>query len=114
MDKERDHMNILFIFDDVVSQVKRLENNSRMMQLFLNRRHLIHNGTISIILISQKYTLIPVKLRSNASWLILYWLNPIDLKNVYEDVIPLRKVLWDNLVEFVFGSEARLFDKDGD
>jgi hypothetical protein len=46
------HMNILFIFDDVIGTIKKLEFEPRLAQLVMNRRHLIINGTISIILVS--------------------------------------------------------------
>jgi len=60
----------------------------------MNRRHLVLNGTVSIIIVSQKYTLIPARLRSNASWLILFQLNPIDFENVYKDAIVHNYKLW--------------------
>lgn len=87
-------MNILFIFDDVVSEIKRMEYDQRTIALFFNRRHLLENGTISIMLVTQKYTLIPARIRSNANWFILFRLNPVDFENVYKDVIMFDKKRW--------------------
>lgn len=61
------------------------------------------------MLISQKYTLIPARLRSNASWLILFRLNPVDFENVFRDVISLRRAMWEELLRAVFGEDEALF-----
>ena len=82
---------MLFIFDDVVGQIKKLETSPQLAQLYLNRRHLLTNGTISLITVSQKYTMVPSRLRSNMSWLIFFKLNPNDIEAIYRDVVTLRK-----------------------
>jgi hypothetical protein len=46
------HKNILFVFDDVIGAVKQLQNDQYLAQLFFNRRHLLANGTVSIMLVS--------------------------------------------------------------
>ena len=79
------HMNMLIVLDDVVSDIKELEHNSAMTKLFLNRRHLLANGTISLVLASQKYTLIPSRLRTNANQVIAFRLNPKDMEKLKED-----------------------------
>jgi hypothetical protein len=40
------------VFDDVVGQIKKAEFDPRLAQLVMNRRHLINNGTLSIIIVS--------------------------------------------------------------
>ncbi|MCA9325497.1 hypothetical protein KDA23_05550 [Candidatus Saccharibacteria bacterium] len=110
--RERLHVNILFVFDDVIGDIKANESNSRQTKLILNRRHLVHNGTISLCIVTQKYTLIPSRLRSNANWLILFKLNPIDFDNVYSDSITLSKQNWRELLEIVFGKNLDAIDSD--
>lgn len=92
----------MLVLDDVVSEIKRNEFNELLTQLFFNRRHVIKNGVLSIILVSQKYTMIPAKLRSNANWLVLFRLNPMDFETVYRDAVLLDKEKWQKLVETVF------------
>lgn len=92
----------------MVGQIKKAEYDPLIQRLFFNRRHLIHNGTISIIVVSQKYTKIPASIRSNSSWLILFKLNPKDFENVFEDAIALSKNKWQDVLQFVFE-----MDKDG-
>lgn len=100
--------------DDVVSSIKANENNPLLSQLFFNRRHLIVNGMISLIVISQKYTMVPARLRSNMSWLVLYRLNPIDFDNVYKDVIMMQPQQWKELLHYVYGdSYKKENDQDG-
>lgn len=102
------HVNVLLILDDVVGQIKKEETNPLLAQLVMNRRHVVLNGTVSIIIVTQKYTLIPARVRSSASWLILFNLNPIDFENVYHDSSNETLSTWRNILSFVFGTR---FDK---
>lgn len=95
---------MLFVFDDVIGSIKKSENDPRIAELFMNRRHLIFNGTVSIIVVSQKYTLVPARIRSTASWIVLFRLNPKDFELAYEDAILLSKTRWMELLRFVFGA----------
>ena len=47
----------------------------RLQQLFYNRRHLLNNGTISIIVTSQKWTSFPKFLRTCLNGLIIFGTN---------------------------------------
>jgi len=49
--------------------------------------------------------MIPARIRSNASWLILFRLNPIDFDNVYQDAFTGSLKRWKELLVFVFGNE---------
>ena len=102
---EEHRTNVLLILDDVVGPIKALQNDPYLAQLFFNRRHLIANGTVSIILVTQKYTMIPARIRSNASWLILFRLNPLDFDNVYSDAFTGTVKRWKEILKFVFGDE---------
>ena len=97
------HCNVLLVLDDVVGSIKKSENDPRLAQLVMNRRHLILNGTVSIVIVSQKYTLIPSRVRSSASWLILFALNPIDFETVYRDASNEELDVWRAILKFVFG-----------
>lgn len=88
-EQERTHRNVLVVLDDVVASIKKAEFDPRLSQLVMNRRHVIFNGTVSIIMVTQKYTLIPARVRSNANWLILYQLNPLDFETAYRDSVTL-------------------------
>jgi hypothetical protein len=104
-DQERTHRNVLVVLDDVVGQIKKAEFDPRLAQLVMNRRHIIFNGTISIIVVTQKYTLIPARVRSNASWLILYQLNPVDFETAYRDAVTLLPEKWRDVLSFTFNVE---------
>ena len=65
-------LNILIVFDDVVSQLKDLERDQLINNLFLNRRHILPNATISIIIATQKYNLVPLRFRTVATSLVLF------------------------------------------
>ncbi len=107
-EQKETHVNVLLVLDDVVSSIKKVEFDPRLSRLVMNRRHLIVNGTLSIIIVTQKYTLIPIRLRSNANWLILFQLNPIDFENVYKDVIIHDYKTWQAMLKFVFGDTYKV------
>jgi len=101
------HMNVLLVLDDVVGPIKRAENDPRLAQLVMNRRHLLLNGTVSIVIVSQKYTLIPARVRSSASWLVLFNLNPVDFENVYRDASNEELSVWRAILGYVFGERQQ-------
>jgi hypothetical protein len=102
-EQERTHRNVLLVLDDVVGSIKKAEFDPRLAQLVMNRRHLVFNGTVSIMIVTQKYTLIPSRIRSNASWVILFQLNPVDFETAYKDVVVIAPYKWRALLEFAFG-----------
>jgi len=50
--------------------------------------------------------MIPSRIRSQASWIIIFKLNPIDFKSIYEDSILLDKKRWNELLFAVFGTNS--------
>lgn len=53
------HLNVLLVLDDVAGDIKGGEFDPSLIKLFFNRRHLIANGTLSIITVTQKFSAIP-------------------------------------------------------
>lgn len=51
--------------------------------------------------------MIPVRVRSNCNWLVVYQLNPIDFENIYKDVVIHDMAKWRSILQFVFGDAAR-------
>jgi hypothetical protein len=49
--------------------------------------------------------MIPARVRSNASWIILFRLNPLDFDNVFQDAFTGSLKRWKELLTFVFGNE---------
>ena len=91
----------------MVADIKKNENNPLLAQLIMNRRHLIFNGMISILMVSQKYSLIPARLRSNASWLVFFKLNPLDVENINRDMVTLETSTYYKMIDWVFGTDAQ-------
>lgn len=96
---------MLLVLDDVAGDIKQSENDPSLIKLFFNRRHLIANGTISIITVTQKYTAIPQKIRTTCSWIIMFRLNPIETEQVWKDAVVLTRQQWQQLLDKVFNSD---------
>lgn len=66
-----------------------------------------------MMIVAQKYTMIPARIRSNANWMVLFRLNPVDFENVYKDVVMMPHEEWDRLVEFIFGGVEKKYNNLG-
>ena len=81
-------MNMLIIFDDIISSLAKTTDN-KLIDLFFNRRHLLKNnkgsGTISIILTSQKFNLVPVYMRGTINAMIIFPLMKQQLSVLYSE-----------------------------
>lgn len=100
MSKEK-YINTLFIFDDVISTIYKNRRAVDINNFIFNRRHLIPNGMVSVIITSQKYNFIPSSIRSNVNLFISFRLNNIDWKTV-EDEIIFGDDNFDNITNYVF------------
>jgi hypothetical protein len=81
------YINVLFIIDDMISSLYKNRYSKELLCFIFNRRHLLKKGMISIILTSQKYSLIPTSIRSNINLLFMFRLNNIDIYNIKKDII---------------------------
>ena len=94
------HTNILIIIDDFVSQIKKQQNNPNLNTLFFNRRHIVKNATISLIITSQRYMSIPSSIRSCINILVVFQLTRKDILKIWEEHINLSKKTFISLLSF--------------
>lgn len=66
-----------------------------------------------MMIVAQKYTMIPARVRSNANWLLLFRLNPIDAENVYKDVVMMPHDDWGQLLEKIYGGSEKKYNNLG-
>ena len=92
--------NILIIIDDFISQIKKQQLDPMLMALIYNRRHLVKNSTISIIITSQRYMTIPPIIRSCITVVILFQLTRRDMEKIWDEHINLSKKNFFRLVSF--------------
>jgi hypothetical protein len=77
--------NILIIIDDFISQIYENRYNSRLISLFYNRRHIVKNGVINIILTSQKFKTIPTFVRVTINIFFIFKCSVKELKSIWEE-----------------------------
>jgi hypothetical protein len=113
--RANDNTHNLIIFDDVI---KDLSRNKTLSKLFLNRRHITHNpdkkgnASLSIMVTSQKYNLLPLEFRKNCSHHILFKTdNGAELKAIKEELMgdlsseaqdKLLRTVWEKKYGFLF------------
>lgn len=77
---------MLIVFDDIIGGIKEAGNYKDFVALFFNRRHLLNKGTISIILTTQKWNLLPPWIRTLPNMVFLFPVSPKHLQSVLEDI----------------------------
>jgi archaellum biogenesis ATPase FlaH len=79
--------NVLFIFDDLIGAMHKERDSPQFLNLLFNRRHLIKNGCLSFIIITQRYLTVPINLRCCLSIILFFKLTAKDYKLLKEDLI---------------------------
>jgi len=98
-------INVLIIFDDMIGELKKHQNDVLLMNLFFNRRHLLKNGTISFIITTQKYILTPVRIRSILTWVFVFKVMPTDWDKIKQECIFSENKILDVIVDHIFKQE---------
>jgi len=95
-------IEVLFVIDDQIGMVKKLEFDEFFTSFIFNRRHLLNNGIISVVITTQKYTMLPARFRSNANKVTFFQLNKNDLKLIWEELLTIPKEVFITLLRQVF------------
>lgn len=98
-----EYVNVLVILDDFVADIKDNETNIQLKRLLFNRRHLITNGMVSVIITSQKFKSIPSIVRAIINHLIFFRLNPSEEDVIKEDCVH-DNLDFKSILEFTFDS----------
>lgn len=76
---------------------------SLISSLFFNHRHLLWNGRISLIVTTQKYTMLPARFRSTITDLVMFGISPFDSDKIWsESIIKYTKQEWKEMVAQLF------------
>ncbi len=80
--------NVLFIFDDFISSIRKNRNDEVFLKFIFNRRHLLKNDAcISIIVTSQRYMVFPINLRTVFTAILTFKLTDKDYNILKEDCL---------------------------
>jgi len=112
---------ILFIMDDVVNDMKKVEIQTTISRMLMNRRHLAGaGGSCSFIITTQVYNKIPAPIRKTASHIIIYHTkNKKELDTIYDEliIVPIKdfyeilKYCFDKKHHFVYIDVDKPYDK---
>lgn len=78
---------ILLVLDDCISDIKANQNNSSLVKLFFNRRHLFPHVEVQIILTSQQWTMIPLRFRTILTGIFLFKTNKTQWISISKEII---------------------------
>jgi hypothetical protein len=99
---------VLVIIDDFISEIKENHKSVQLVSLFFNRRHLLWNGRLSLIITTQKYTMVPAKFRSCFTDMILYSLSPFDLQKIFEEsIVAFTKKVWEEKIKTLYTGDFK-------
>ena len=80
------YKNILFIMDDLVSELSKCKQSKEILSFIFNRRHILKNGMMSILMTSQKYNFIPTFIRVNLNLIIFFKLNKKEIECIRKEL----------------------------
>jgi energy-coupling factor transporter ATP-binding protein EcfA2 len=104
--KKQKAVNALLIIDDNVARIREQDKKSCVTKLFFNRRHMLWYGSLSIIMTSQKYTMIPAKYRSCITHLSMFGISPFDVDKIFaESIISYTKVQWKEAIAKLYQTQ---------
>lgn len=81
------YRNVLFVIDDLVSELAKSKKAKEIIAFIFNRRHLLNNGMISILMTSQKYNFIPPFIRVNLNMIIIFKLTNKEMENIQKELV---------------------------
>lgn len=106
-DEEGSSKNILFIFDDCVSDLKK--SDKTLSKLVRNRRHKIRGGSLSLMFTTQMLNAVPTTIRRACTGLFVFMTNSDkERKIIKEEYINLPSRVSEKLMDIVF-SEPHAF-----
>ena len=86
-----DYINILFIFDDIVSDLmKKMGHYEDLIKFFFNRRHILDNGMIHIIISTQRYVTIPPNIRQLCNMFFIFQSKNGDFINIRKEILDMK------------------------
>lgn len=120
--------DVLIIIDDCISSIKDMTSyhartttpkrskestalplaqeepkQSLLASLFFNRRHLLWNGKISLMVTTQKYTMLPARYRSTITDIIMFGVSPFDAEKIFsESIVKYSKTEWKQEISRLF------------
>lgn len=83
----KSYINVLLIIDDFVSQLDKNRFDEKLTSIAFNRRHLLKNGMLSIIQTTQKYNVVPTRIRCSSNVLILFNCNRVEILTIEKELI---------------------------
>jgi hypothetical protein len=99
-------IDVLLIIDDFVSQMDKNKFDEKLTSIAFNRRHLLDNGILSIIQTTQKYNVIPTRIRCCFNVLILFNCNKNEIltieKELIFDDVDFQNICKNNIVDGSF------------
>jgi len=101
--------NILIVIDDLVSSLDKNKNDEFLVQIFYNRRHLLPNIHICLIVTTQKWSKIPSGFRVVATGLFLFAVPPKELKAIKEELSIARTIRLDPILKAIWSSKHHFF-----
>lgn len=105
-DLKKEDKHVLWIFDDMNTEIAKPENLKPFLKMAFNRRHASKSGkgSLSIIIVSQAYNVLPLKVRKGISCLAMYRNNNREeMKSLYKELFSfIDEKTFFHLIKMVF------------
>lgn len=106
---KKDVDEVLVYLDDMVSMVEKMKNDPLLIDLMFNRRKLVKDVTISIIMSAQKFTMIPSRYRSQANFITFFNMPNVDLETIYKEHARSPMIIFKPIIKRHFDADEHNF-----
>jgi GTPase SAR1 family protein len=108
--KEKKIRNVLFVIDDLISDLSKQTSDELLLKLFYNRRHISDHVHIHFIIVTQKFNMIPAKIRSTLTMLYIFPISISEWKTITREIrIEGVRILEKNLPQLWSPGKTRNF-----
>lgn len=102
--------NILFVIDDLISDLSKQASDEVLLKLFYNRRHISPHVHIHFMIVTQKFNMIPAKIRATLTMLYIFPVSTTEWKSITREIrIEGVRILERNLPQLWSPGKSRNF-----
>jgi Poxvirus A32 protein len=102
--------NVLFVIDDLVSDLSKQASDEILLKLFYNRRHITPHVHLHFLIVTQKFNMIPAKIRATLTMIYIFPVSNTEWKSITREVrIEGVRILEKNLPQLWIPGKSRCF-----
>jgi GTPase SAR1 family protein len=108
-EEKKTTQHLLIVIDDLVSDLYKQASDETMIQLFFNRRHYLPYLHIHYIIVTQKFNMVPSKIRSTFTMLYIFPISLVEWKTIINEFRVENHKALEKKLPLIWGAKKREF-----